>query len=155
MSEFRLTVHGEPIAKGRPKFSVIGGRPIARTPAKTRRYEDVIRQTAIQQWNGAPVLKDVPLTVYASFFRAVPGSWSKKKQQAAIAGDARPISRPDADNLIKAVTDGLNGVIYHDDAQIVGLICRKFYGEAPRVEILVSWGPPPGPPSYMGRLWAD
>ncbi|MGH7605434.1 MAG: RusA family crossover junction endodeoxyribonuclease [Gemmatimonadaceae bacterium] len=75
MSEFRLTIHGEPVAKGRPKFSVIGGRPIARTPAKTRRYEDVIRQTAIQQWNGAPVLKDVALTVRLLFFRSVPASW--------------------------------------------------------------------------------
>jgi Holliday junction resolvase RusA-like endonuclease len=142
MSQFRVVVHGEPVAKGRPQFSVHGGRAFARTPAKTRRYEDIIRQSAIQAWNGAPVLKDVALTVRAVFVRSIPASWSRRKREAAVLGEVRPISRPDSDNLFKAVTDGLNGVIYHDDAQIVEQTCAKFYGIEPRVEITVSWVAP-------------
>lgn len=140
MNEFRLVIHGEPISKGRPKFSVHGGRAFARTPARTRRYEDVIRQTAIAEWNGRPVLKDLALAVQATFYRTVPASWSKAKQRAALAGELRPVSRPDVENYVKACLDALTGVVWLDDSLVVELACSKHYGEQPRVEILLQWG---------------
>lgn len=144
MNVFELIVHGEPIAKGRPKFRSVTTKAghtfgSAYTPAKTRKYEDIIRKTAIERWNGAPVLKDVALCVRADFYRSIPASWSKKKQAAALAGILCPLSKPDAENLFKSVADGMNGVIYHDDAQIVEMACAKHYGAEPRVEITVSW----------------
>ena len=33
--------------------------------------------------------------------------------------------RPDIDNILKAVLDGLNGVAYEDDSQVVRVTCRK------------------------------
>ena len=35
--------------------------------------------------------------------------------------------KPDINNIIKAVLDGLNGVAYEDDKQVVEAIGRKYY----------------------------
>jgi Holliday junction resolvase RusA-like endonuclease len=51
---------------------------------------------------------------------AVPASGSKKKQRAALAGEIFPTTKPDKDNVIKAVYDGCNGVLWRDDVQVVG-----------------------------------
>ena len=36
-------------------------------------------------------------------------------------------SRPDVDNVSKAIMDALNGVAYKDDAQVSVLVCEKRY----------------------------
>ena len=47
--------------------------------------------------------------------------------------------RCDIDNLIKAVLDALNGVVWKDDDQIIHLVAYKNYNkERPRVEIVVA-----------------
>lgn len=35
----------------------------------------------------------------------------------------------DIDNLAKFVLDSMNGLAYKDNAQVVELVCRKFYGQ--------------------------
>ena len=36
--------------------------------------------------------------------------------------------KPDLDNLVKSVLDGLNGIAYVDDNQIIDIEARKEYG---------------------------
>ena len=44
--------------------------------------------------------------------------------------------KPDIDNVMKAILDGLNGMAYSDDSQVVDISCSKCYTElSPRVEI--------------------
>jgi Holliday junction resolvase RusA-like endonuclease len=69
---------------------------------------------------------------------AVPQSWSGKKQRAALAGEIRPTSKPDIDNVVKAIFDGLNGVAWRDDVQVVSLTVRKHYSATPRVDVHLS-----------------
>ena len=48
------------------------------------------------------------------------------------------LTRPDGDNVEKAVLDGMNGVAFNDDAQVFGNSWTKWYSEKdgmPRVEI--------------------
>lgn len=48
------------------------------------------------------------------------------------------LTKPDGDNVEKAVLDGMNGVVFNDDAQVFGNSWTKWYSEkdgAPRVEI--------------------
>jgi Holliday junction resolvase RusA-like endonuclease len=47
------------------------------------------------------------------------------------------ISRPDIDNVVKAILDGLNGVVFADDAVVAQLVASKHYGEE-RVEVQVE-----------------
>ena len=46
----------------------------------------------------------------------MPKSWSDKKKQ--LMNGTEHISKPDLDNLEKALLDGLNGWIFKDDCQI-------------------------------------
>ena len=55
-----------------------------------------------------------------------------------LAGDIRPVKRPDWDNIGKIITDALNEVAYHDDAQIVEAIVEKYYSDNPRVEVTIK-----------------
>ena len=54
--------------------------------------------------------------VWCKFKVKMPISWSQKKKQAM---QGKPhISKPDADNLLKALKDGLSGRLYEDDCQV-------------------------------------
>jgi Holliday junction resolvase RusA-like endonuclease len=44
-------------------------------------------------------------------------------------------SRPDADNILKAVKDALSGVCWIDDAQVSYAVIRKTYGNEPKMII--------------------
>lgn len=68
-----------------------------------------------------------PLEVEIDVFMQVPKTASKKRQQAMLVHDIRPLKRPDIDNISKNILDALNGVVYADDKQIVSLQVSKFY----------------------------
>jgi len=48
-----------------------------------------------------------------------------------------PTTKPDADNVVKAVFDGLNGVLWRDDVLVVDLRVRKRYAATPCVRVEV------------------
>lgn len=68
---------------------------------------------------------------------AIPASWSKKKQAQALAGELLPTTKPDVDNIVKAIGDGLNGVVWRDDSQVSDVIARKRYAEKPQVRVQI------------------
>ncbi len=80
---------------------------------------------------------DVPLDMRIKAFMEVPESDSLKQRAQKLSSEIRPIKRPDWDNIGKIVSDALNNVAYHDDAQIVDTQIWKFYSDNPRVEITI------------------
>jgi Holliday junction resolvase RusA-like endonuclease len=52
-------------------------------------------------------------------------------------GKIRPAKKPDADNIMKAIADALNGIAYKDDSQIVNVTITKWYSDTPRVEVAI------------------
>ena len=48
------------------------------------------------------------------------------------------MKKPDIDNVVKVYADALNGIAYHDDTQIVSLVCEKYYSDQPRVEVKIG-----------------
>lgn len=136
----RFVVPGDPVAKGRPKFKNARSRAGVEfvqtyTPRKTRRYEDGVRFGAkVAMFDRQPLQGPVSLTVSA--YLPIPASWPKWKQRDARSGVLLPIGKPDCDNLAK-VCDGLNGIVFKDDACIVDLVVRKRYGLEPRLVIEV------------------
>ena len=46
--------------------------------------------------------------------------------------------RPDGDNVLKAVCDGINGVVWADDVQAVDQRVTKVYGETPGLRVRVA-----------------
>lgn len=107
------------------------------TPEKTVAYEGLIAHAAAQVMAGAPPLTG-PVWLNVEMHFGVPASWSKKKREQALLGLIRPTKKPDFDNVLKAVCDGLNGVAWVDDAQVVGGDFKKVYSDRPRVSVVVS-----------------
>lgn len=132
-------IPGQPVAKGRAKFARRGNFVTAYTPDKTARYENLVKLAAqaamgvtIFDIGNPPLEGPVELSVMA--YMSIPASWSMKKQRAAALGEIMPTSKPDLDNVIKAIKDGCNKVAWKDDSQVVDLISKKRYG-VPRVEV--------------------
>ncbi len=129
-----IIVPGVPVAKGRPRFTRSGR---SYTPSKTRSYEDlVVMEAKLTMMGSAPL--DGALNVCVCVHLPIPRGWSRKKTAAAKLGEVLPTARPDIDNFIKAALDGLNGVAFRDDSQVVCLSARKTYSASPRLEITIE-----------------
>lgn len=83
-----------------------------------------------------PVDGPVRMAVRSVF--PVPQSWPKSRRALAMMGALAHTSKPDTDNLFKAVADALNGVVYRDDSQIFSQTSEKAYGAQPRVEVVIE-----------------
>ncbi|MDD3655055.1 MAG: RusA family crossover junction endodeoxyribonuclease [Desulfotomaculaceae bacterium] len=114
VSGVKITVPGRPVPKGRPRLGVRGRKAFIYTPPATREYEKLVGWVA-KSAGCRPV--EGPVSVALSVY---------------VKG------RLDADNIAKSILDGLNGVAYEDDDQVVELLVRKHKvkrKEEERVEI--------------------
>ena len=59
---------------------------------------------------------------------------SEFMRQLAQKGVVYPTTKPDIDNVAKAVFDAMNGIVFQDDKQIVNQMVTKRYSDNPRVE---------------------
>ena len=133
MSEVTFTVPGNPMGKQRARTLKTGR---SYTPKETVNYETLVKLTYDQLENKRFLEGQILASITA--FYPIPKSTSKKKAEQMIKRIIRPTKKPDWDNVGKIICDSLNGVAYQDDSQIVECMVKKFYGEIPRVEVLIS-----------------
>lgn len=131
----QFAIMGEPQGKGRPKFTKKGH---TYTPEKTAAYEKAAALAYKRRYYGESFEKGVPLEMRIRAHCKVPQSASKAKRADMLSGRIRPTKTPDADNIAKIICDALNGVAYHDDAQIVRIAVEKYYGAAGYVEVALK-----------------
>ena len=129
-------VPGTPIGKGRPRAARRGTGVVMFTPEKTAGYEALVAATASNAMLAHQLL-DGPLEAVLEMRFPVPASWSKAKRARALAGAEWHTSKPDADNVAKAILDACNGVAFRDDAQVVMLIATKAFSEEPGVRVVI------------------
>ncbi len=127
-----ITLAGAPMGKERVRMTRQGH---AYTPERTVNYESRLALAAQHAMDGRPLF-DGPLEIEVTAYMPVAESKPKKWKAAALAGEIRPTKKPDWDNFGK-ILDALNLVVWTDDAQIVDGRVKKFYSEAPRMEIRV------------------
>lgn len=130
----------EPRGQARPRFTTRGGYAMAYSPRQNREFEREIQKAYMaacpnQGFKG--FARSIPVAASITINLPIRESWSKKKQAQAERGEILPTKKPDSDNVAKAVLDALNGLAYHDDAQIVSLSVVKKYSEKPGIEILL------------------
>ena len=99
-------------------------------------YKRQLAIMAVAMYDGKPL--DGPLQVELGFYRHLQTSITKKERKLRLSGAHRPTMKPDVDNYIKSTLDGLNGILWQDDNQIVDISAHKFYSDRPRVEIEVK-----------------
>lgn len=109
-------------AKDRPKFTRQGR---TYTPKKTKAYEEKIRDAYIAAADKEAYMDGQPVVIMVRVYKQVLKSWSNKKKQQIINGGIPPTTKPDVDNFLKIVMDGLNGLAYKDDCQVVNATVSK------------------------------
>ncbi|MEG0471295.1 MAG: RusA family crossover junction endodeoxyribonuclease [Solibacillus sp.] len=133
----KFTVPGAVQAQERPRFSRAGNGVRTHDAPKSRNYKELVKLVAWQNKPTEPIQESIRLEV--DVFIIPPKKYHTKPKQALIAsGELRPTTKPDLDNLVKGIKDGCTKIIWHDDAQIVEMVVRKFYGMQPRVEVKIK-----------------
>lgn len=95
------------------------------TPVETLKYERIVATYAkIAMIEKQVLITDLPGCILIDF-RFKPSKISAKKIKDNPLLPALNVK--DIDNCIKSVLDGLNGILYYDDRQIVQIFCRKLY----------------------------
>lgn len=135
MIEF--VIPGKAVGKGRPRFRKVGAFVQTYTPEKTVSWENLVAVSAMNA-RGDLMPTDSPVSLRVEVQCLPPASWSKKKQLAALAGEVHPAKKPDLDNVIKAIGDALNGVLWVDDCQIVRVEAWKRYASADQCRVRVE-----------------
>lgn len=133
----RFVVPGPAIGKGRPRVGKIGEHARLFTPAKTVAYEGLIAHAGQAAMADRPLIEGA-VCVVLDIRVEVAASWSQKKRAQALAGAIFPTKKPDIDNVEKAIFDGLNGVVWRDDVQVVDVVKRKRYAETPGVTVEIE-----------------
>lgn len=128
-----VVIDGEPKAKARPRMNTRTGRTY--TPKDTIEYENWVK-LCYKESNQGVYLEGLIRAIIITY-HGIPKSFSKKKHKEAVEGKIRPTKKPDVDNMAKSILDALNGVAYKDDSQVVDLSIEKYYGEIPRVELVL------------------
>ena len=145
---FRFTIPHVGVAKGRARSTVrrakggkivttASGAPIigTYTPEATRNFEALVKDFAAQARRGTDLLT-CPVDLLVVFHFAIPPAWPKWKRELAMRGLVHHTRKPDCSNLVKAIEDACNGVLFRDDGQVVGTIVDKAYTTgAERIEV--------------------
>jgi Holliday junction resolvase RusA-like endonuclease len=105
----------EPVPKGRPRFTRFG-KPY--TPPETAAFERIISMMARRQYGDRKPLGGAVIVAIEFLF-------ARPKSVKRIFHTVKP----DLDNLIKAVTDPLNKILWDDDSQVHEAHATKRYAD--------------------------
>lgn len=110
--EIEFTIPIKPKSKGRPRATRAGG---VYTDKATREYEKAIHQF----YNESGFTKfEGNVELHCTFYKDhIVVNISDVNEESKLRGDL--------DNMVKSLLDGLNGVAYNDDKQVVNLLAFK------------------------------
>ena len=132
MENIRILIPSEPIPLARARF---GGRHCYQ-PKRNVEYRAVVQEAARSAMNGRkPITSEVSATIKL---------YRRYKPTARNYGDC--------DNHVKSILDGLNGIAYEDDRQVVRCLVVKFQDkENPHAEITLESVPTSGHDERIGN----
>lgn len=126
-----IYIPGDPVGKQRPR--VANGH--AYTPQRTKDYQSKVAW-AWKQAKGPKI--EGPVLMRIVWHHRIPKRTAKANRAAMLKSEIMPTTRPDLDNVCKSIMDGLNGVAYDDDSQIVSLTAIRRYAEVSGVFVEVE-----------------
>jgi Holliday junction resolvase RusA-like endonuclease len=109
----------DPEGAARPRFDF--RRKVAYTPTGYRKYKSIIQSAIRRQLGDDFQVLDQPVSVEIMFHM---------KRPKSVTRDL-PSVKPDLDNLLKAILDGMNGIVWRDDALVCEIVTRKIYSDGP------------------------
>lgn len=157
MRTLTFAIPGTPIPQARSRHRVVklksGATFVGQyDPAESRIWKATVAEFAARAMAGQRPIEG-PVTVELVFTFLPTASWSKRKlAELRTAGEmARPV-KPDLDNLIKGVVDGMKGIVFRDDGQIWSYgNSRKVYGLHAEVRVRVAAREEPARPATVAE----
>jgi len=149
MMDLTITIPGQPVPKGRPRFARRGRKVVTHTPKRTLDAEAWVAECARRVYDGEPLTG--PLRLDVVFVLKRPGRLKPCRHPDGLVWAPK---RPDVDNLRKLLLDGLSA-LWGDDAQVVDGRSVKVYAERgcpPRTVVRVQ---PAGDVPAWARDLAD
>lgn len=139
MAEHTIVVYGKPLAQPRARATVVGGfaRVYDDRTHPVHVFKAQLRLQAGELFQ-SPCDGPVWLRIEAVFPR--PKSKTRKTRPNLREWHT---SKPDCENVAKAVMDALTHIVYHDDRQVVSLNvikCVASGDEQARTEVTISHG---------------
>ena len=126
-----------PTAQARARHGVVNGHSMTFKSDRQVANEQTLDALLASHAPAVPLDGGVVLE-----FRAVfppPKSASKKVRAAMLRGIKMNTKKTDLDNLTKQLKDAMTRLCFwHDDRQVVRLVCEKRYGETGRWEVCVQ-----------------
>lgn len=129
----RIVVLGKPVGWKRVSFD---GRSRRRfVDPESENYRAIIREAARPHIADRPLWEGkIRLSVIA--YWSIPTGWPQWRLDEHRRDPEPCVAGADMDNILKAIKDALQGVVFRDDRQIVAYgACGKFYADRPRAEI--------------------
>ncbi|MBR3171941.1 MAG: RusA family crossover junction endodeoxyribonuclease [Lachnospiraceae bacterium] len=148
-----FSVPGPPQGKARARtVRTKKGDSVSFTPARTEYYEYRILNAFLFEAGNPKELvfaKGVPVRIRITAYYKPAARTTKKDMIKIQNGEKFPTRKPDADNIVKAVLDALNGSAYYDDAQVIEITVRKLFSFDEGLTVTVGaasedWSDPAG-----------
>lgn len=137
MAVVSFSMIGVPRGQGRPRATARRGFATVYKAGKDRAYEKSVAGVArAHMGDRAPM--EGPVSLSLRFRLPIPKSETKRVRAAMASGEIAPTTKPDLSNMVKAIEDGMNGVVFVDDSQVVRSFQTKIYAEQPGVDIRVE-----------------
>jgi Holliday junction resolvase RusA-like endonuclease len=137
----QLTFPGEPKAIQSARFCRIGNYIKSYQPKEVTSWKAYIRLLALEQLTKTSsfVTLEGGIFLIIDFVFSPLKNWPKYRMEQLNNGIRfYKTTRPDlADNLCKGLIDALNGLVWKDDAQIVKVESRKYFGIKPHIKLVV------------------
>ncbi len=125
--QITIVLPGKPFAQPRARVALVGGRPRVYQSAKSGQWrawaqEHILDHLSKMELETPAFASDLPLglEIYAVF--PLPKTAARKRNPIKEHWRTK---RPDADNITKALKDAGNGILWHDDCQVVREVCEK------------------------------
>ena len=134
MRAVRIEIPGVPVGKARPRFTKSGR---CYNTKKTTEYERSIAIGFLHSGEKS-FPANTPLIIDIIAEMPIPKSTPKYKLKRMIEEETPHLKKPDLDNIVKAVLDGLNGIAFPDDNQIYRISAFKKYSENPKTVIVIT-----------------
>lgn len=130
-------VLGEPKAQPRAKARRCGGFVMIYTPATAKQWKGLVADAAKPFLLSDPIEGPVALTLRFRFAR--PKSHLTSKGELTKSAPQQKTSKPDLDNLEKAIMDAITDVgLWRDDSQVTVKTSSKEYGTPEGVSVEIT-----------------
>lgn len=119
----------DPVAASRARVTKFGTYNLPKYTEYKKAIADIAKVKIKEKLIG-------PVYMEIQYYFTIPKSWSQKKKNEHIGN--WHTSKPDIDNLNKAIMDALNGIAYLDDAQICYIKSSKKYATNSNISIYMT-----------------